>query len=118
MTWLCVALGAAVGAPLRYLVSRRLDRLHAGTGPGWRALPWGTLAVNLAGSLLLGWSSAQALDGALLALVGVGFCGGLTTWSGFAVQVLALGWRRGSAYAVLTLGLSLGSCAFGFAAGT
>ena len=117
MTWLCVALGAAVGAPLRYLVSRRLDRLPAAGGRGWGAVPWGTLAVNVAGSLVLGWSSAQALDGALLALVGVGFCGGLTTWSGFAVQVLALGWRRGSAYAALTVAVSLGACALGFVAG-
>ena len=117
MTWLCVALGAAVGAPLRYLLSRRLDRLPASGAPGSWALPWGTLAVNVVGSLVLGWSSARALDGALLALVGVGFCGGLTTWSGFAVQLLALGWRRGSAYAALTIGLSLGACALSFLAG-
>ena len=118
MTWLCVALGAAVGAPLRYLLSRWLDRLPLAGHPARAALPWGTLAVNVAGSLVLGCSSALALDGVLLALVGVGFCGGLTTWSSFAVQVVALGWRRGSTYAALTVVLSFGACVLGFAAGS
>jgi CrcB protein len=54
-------------------------------------------------------------DGEALALVGVGFCGALTTYSAFVVQTAELGRRRGTAYAVLTLGLSLGGCALGFA---
>ena len=45
MTVLLVAAGAAVGAPLRYLVDRRLQARH-------RHLPWGTLLVNVVGSLL------------------------------------------------------------------
>ena len=119
MTWLCVALGAAVGAPVRFLVSGWLDSRspsgrRAGAGPG---LPWGTLSVNVTGSLVLGWASARALDGAVAALVGVGFCGGLTTYSSFAVQTVVLGWRRGLAYAALTIGASLGACALGFAVG-
>ena len=115
MTWLCVALGAAVGAPLRWLVAGWLDgRRPAGTGPG-AALPWGTLTVNVVGSLVLGWASGLALDGALLGLVGVGFCGGLTTYSSFAVQTVALGRRRGSAYVGLTVALSLAGCALGYA---
>ncbi len=73
MTWLWVALGAAVGAPLRFVVSSWLDGRFLG------ALPWGTLAVNTAGSALLGWFSALALGGPSAALLGVGFCGGLTT---------------------------------------
>ena len=44
MTALLVALGAAVGAPLRFLAGRLLDR----------RLHWGTLAVNLVGSFVLG----------------------------------------------------------------
>ena len=121
MSWLCVALGAAVGAPLRFLVSgwldgRRLPGAESGRPPA-AGLPWGTLAVNVVGSLVLGWASARALDGASAALVGVGFCGGLTTYSSFAVQTVALGWRRGSAYAALTVALSLGGCALGYAVG-
>lgn len=82
-TALLVALGAAFGAPLRFYVERRLSA----------AYPWGTFSVNVAGSLVLG-----VLLGALhgfgesgswvLALVGVGFCGALTTFGGFAAQVL------------------------------
>jgi fluoride exporter len=82
-TVLLVALGAAVGAPLRFAVERRLAS----------AYPWGTFAVNLVGSAILG-----ALLGAVhaegesaswvLTLVGVGFCGSLTTFGGYAAQVL------------------------------
>ena len=90
---LLVALGAAVGAPLRLLVAHRLDGR-------W---PAGTLAVNLAGSLLLGGLVGAAVDGGWLALLGTGFCGALTTYSSFAVQSVRLGPRRGAAYVVATL---------------
>ncbi len=67
---------------------------------GW---PWGTLIVNLAGSLLLGGLVGGAVDGHWLALLGTGFCGGLTTYSAFAVQTVHGGRRRGTAYAVTTV---------------
>ena len=117
-TWVWVALGAAVGAPLRFLVSGWLDGRRPPGGPGEApGLPWGTLLVNVVGSLVLGWSVAQALDGALAGLVGVGFCGGLTTYSSFAVQTVALGPRRGSAYAALTVVLALAACTLGHVLG-
>ena len=94
MTALLVALGAALGAPLRYLAGSWLDR----------RLHWGTLAVNLAGSLVLGALVGAAVDGHWLALLGTGFCGGLTTYSAFAVQSAQGGWRRGTAYVVVTVG--------------
>jgi CrcB protein len=82
-TALLVALGAAVGAPLRFFVERRLSS----------AYPWGTFSVNLAGSLVLGvlLGGLHGLGESaswVLALVGVGFCGSLTTFGGFAAQVL------------------------------
>lgn len=93
MTALLVALGAAVGAPLRYLAGRVLDqRVH-----------WGTLMVNLIGSAMLGALVGAAVEGNWLALLGTGFCGGLTTYSSFAVQSVRGGPRRGTAYAVLTV---------------
>jgi CrcB protein len=101
---LLVALGALAGAPLRFLVASWLD-------DDW---PRGTLLVNVTGSFVLGLCSGWSIDGQALALVGVGFCGALTTYSAFAVQTAELGRRRGAAYAVLTLGLSLGACALGF----
>ena len=93
MTGLLVALGAAVGAPLRYLAGHWLDR----------RLHWGTLLVNLVGSAMLGALVGAAVEGHWLALLGTGFCGGLTTYSAFAVQTVQGGRRRGSAYAVMTV---------------
>jgi CrcB protein len=104
VTALWVALGAAVGAPLRFLVASRLDG----------RFPWGTLTVNVVGSLLLGVFSAAALSDHALALLGTGFCGGFTTYSAFAVQTHGLGPRRGTAYAGATIALALAACALGF----
>lgn len=87
MTLLLVALGAAVGAPLRYLADRAV-RARAGT-----AFPWGTLLVNVAGSLLLGALVGASPPGPVGALVGSGFCGALTTYSTFGYETLRL-WRE------------------------
>lgn len=107
MTVLLVALGAAVGAPLRFAWG------HVADGR-W---PLGTLLVNTLGSALLGFFSGVALGGDSLALLGVGFCGGLTTWSGLAVQAVDRGSRLGSAYLAVTVLLALGACFGGFAVG-
>ena len=104
MTVVLVALGAAVGAPLRYVVSTRLDR----------EVPWGTLAVNVVGSFVLGLLVVRSVDGDAYALLGVGFCGGLTTYSSCAVQTVRLR-GRGPAYAAATIVLSLGAAALGHA---
>jgi CrcB protein len=106
VTVLLVALGAAVGAPLRFVVASRFDQ----------DVPWGTLAVNVVGSLVLGLLVARSVDGGAYALLGVGFCGGLTTYSGFAVQTVRLG-RRATAYAATTIVLSVGAAALGYALG-
>ncbi len=103
MSALLVALGAAVGAPVRLLVGLWLDR----------RLHWGTLTVNLVGSFLLGTLVAAAVDGHWLALLGTGFCGGLTTYSAFAVQAVQGGRWRGSAYVVVTVGGCLASATLG-----
>lgn len=104
MTALWVALGAALGAPLRFYLGRRWERpLHAGT-----------LAANTLASLLLGLFVGWSVDGHALALLGAGFCGGLSTYSSLAVQTRDLGMRRGAAYAVATVVLGLAACALGF----
>ena len=104
MTALLVALGAGVGAAARFGAAHLLDGR-------W---PWGTLVVNVLGAFLLGVASGAALDGAWFALVGTGFCGALTTYSAFAVQVHDRGPRLGGGYAAATLLLSLPACALGF----
>jgi CrcB protein len=107
VTWAYVALGAAVGAPLRYLAGHLWDD----------AMPWGTILVNWAGSLLLGWFSGMSLNGSTIALLGTGFCGGLTTYSSFVVQSHARGPRRGSVTVVATLVPALLLCWLGFSIG-
>ena len=104
MTLLLVALGAAVGAPVRYVVADLLDE----------RLPWGTIVVNVGGSLLLGVLSGLALNGAMMALLGAGFCGALTTYSAFAVQTHQRGARLGALNVVLTVVPALVLCALGF----
>lgn len=103
-TVLLVGVGGAAGSALRYVAASVLDGR-------W---PRGTLAVNVVGSTLLGLLVGTGAGGAASALVGVGFCGGLTTWSAFAVQSHRLGGRDGTTYALVTLGLALAGCAAGF----
>ncbi|XTZ13125.1 fluoride efflux transporter CrcB [Micromonospora echinospora] len=104
MTVLLIALGAAVGAPLRYLTDWAL-RARFGS-----ALPWGTLAVNVAGSLLLGVVLATPVDPAVAAGLGTGFCGALTTWSTLSYETLRLGrdGRRAAALGTVLLNVTAG----------
>lgn len=88
MTILAVIIGAAIGAPLRYLVDRWVTGRTA-TGVG--AFPWGLLTVNVIGSLLAGIALAVT-EGQVRALVIIGFCGAFTTFSGFIWESLVL-WR-------------------------
>ncbi len=88
MSWLLVALGAALGAPARYLADRAVQR--------WRGsnFPLGTLAVNVIGSLLLGVLIGSADSGGaspdLVLLAGTGFCGAFTTYSTFSYETVRL----------------------------
>ncbi len=97
MTLLWVALGAAVGAPLRYAVAHLLDR----------RVPWGTVLVNVVGSFVLGLLSGSSLTGAAQALLGVGFCGALTTYSTFGYETLRLARTGAPVAALLNVGLSV-----------
>jgi CrcB protein len=88
MTLTLVILGAAVGAPLRYLADRAVQARHD------TLFPWGTFGVNVIGSLLLGLITGAVTAGAapdsLSLLLGVGFCGALTTYSTFSYETLRL----------------------------
>ena len=99
MSFLFVAIGAAFGAPLRYLVDRAVQARHDSL------FPWGTFAVNVTGSLvlgvLIGGATAGALPGSLTALLGTGVCGALTTYSTFGFETVRLLEQRATFYAVL-----------------
>ncbi|HEX5988431.1 MAG TPA: CrcB family protein [Nocardioides sp.] len=104
MTLALVAIGAGLGAAMRYGFALLFDAL-------W---PSGTIAVNWIGSFLLGLLVGAGLDGGVMSLLGAGFCGGLTTYSAFAVQTHERGPRLGTAVAVLTLLPTIALCAVGF----
>jgi fluoride exporter len=99
-----VALGAAAGAPLRLLVHYGLRQRYGATSAA------GILAVNVAGSFVLGLLVGTGASVTWLTLVGTGFCGALTTFSTLALdlwEALEDGPRR-HAYANLALSLTLG----------
>lgn len=88
MIVLAVLAGGMIGAPARYVADRLIQGRHD------NVFPWGTFAVNMAGSAVLGFVlGAQrhlGLPPAVFALVGTGFCGGLTTFSTFGYETLRL----------------------------
>lgn len=101
IAYLWVALGSALGGVARY--GTGLMALHL-----WgEAFPWGTIAVNILGSFVIGFFGALTLPGGALPaspnlriFVMVGVCGGFTTFSSFSLQTLVLA-RDGNWFAAM-----------------
>jgi fluoride exporter len=97
---LLVAAGGACGASLRHLVNLAVMRI---AGP---AFPWGTLAVNVVGSLLMGvlagWLARRQFGAVyeIRLLLATGLLGGFTTFSAFSFDFATL-WRDGASVAAL-----------------
>lgn len=105
---LLVALGGAVGSVCRYLVAVGALRLM---GPSF---PWGTLAVNVAGSFAIGILAELIVarfgaSAELRLLLITGFLGGFTTFSAFALDAVTLFERGASLAAATYLALSIGA---------
>lgn len=109
---LLVAAGGAAGSVLRYLVSvLALEALGAG-------FPWGTLAVNVIGSLAIGVLGGLGVQSELRLLLVTGLLGGFTTFSAFSLETGALAERSvalAALYVTASVGLGLAGFALGWA---
>ena len=83
-----ISLGAVIGANARYFFSRWVTR-HTDA-----SFPFGTLLINVTGSLVLGffltWTTERVLaDPRWRLLIAIGFCGSYTTFSSYAFETIA-----------------------------
>jgi CrcB protein len=120
VSFLVVAVGGAMGAVLRYVTSGWVQTVSGGF------FPWGTLTVNVLGSLALGflmvWLQSTASSAEIRDLVTVGFLGSFTTFSTFSYETSAMlrdgEWWRAGGYTVGSLLLGLVAVAVGGALAT
>ena len=91
LTYLLVALGGAIGSVARAWVGVTAVRLVGAS------FPWGTMVINVGGSLVIGLVAATALSPTrtlftqeVRVFLMVGFCGGFTTFSSFSLQTFEL----------------------------
>jgi fluoride exporter len=87
-TYAWISLGAVLGANLRYLLGKIVTRMSDA------AFPYGTLIINVTGSLVLGffvvWTTERVLANPLWrSLIAIGFCGSYTTFSSYAYETIA-----------------------------
>ncbi len=105
MTTVILLAGGALGAILRYLIDRRIQRWHDSP------FPWGTLTVNITGSLILAVLTGAALFGhpatLLHAGLGTGLCGALTTYSTLSYETIRLATGGSRAYALANIATNI-----------
>jgi len=109
MTYIAISIGAILGANARFLIGGWIaDRLGA-------AFPYGTLVINVTGSLLIGFALALSIDRIVpdwfRPLVAIGFLGSYTTFSTFSYETLSLAqegaWLAAGINAAVSVGLAL-----------
>jgi CrcB protein len=119
MRLLVICLGGAIGTGLRHVAGGLAVRW---LGP---ELPWGTLAVNLVGSFLIGLvqqvASPLLLSDTTRLFLTVGIMGGLTTYSSFSYETIRLAergaWLAATANVLVTTAGCLLLCLGGIATG-
>jgi CrcB protein len=122
LAYLWIAIGSALGGVARYACSRTVALRYGET------FPWGTLSVNVIGSLVIGFVAAlSGPDSRVMVspnartFLMVGLCGGFTTFSSFSLQTLELFRNRDFGEAFGNILLSVAACmaavAIGYIAG-
>jgi fluoride exporter len=89
LNYLIVFIGSGIGGVFRYLLSVFVQKQF----PPY--FPFGTLAVNLLGSFVLGLmifglDEKELINPSLKLFIGIGFCGGFTTFSTFSLETFSL----------------------------
>lgn len=115
-----VLVGAAIGAPARYVVDRTIQARHQSL------MPWGTMSANLVGSTVLGLldgiETEHVVPHGLVLLIGTGLCGTFTTFSTYSYETMRLYQTGARMQAVLNLAVTiaagLGAVSIGYAIGT
>jgi len=109
-----LAIAGALGTLARYGLQLLLQ-------PPVGGFPWGTLAVNLAGSFAIGFLLRYVPGGDMRIALTVGFCGAFTTMSAFSFETVSLFqqqlYARAALYVVASVGGSLAATVAGLAAG-
>lgn len=117
--WLLVMAGGGIGASLRFITDGLImRRVHSG-------FPWGTMVINVVGSLILGFLTGLAgssiLDADWLMILGGGMMGGFTTFSTAMVDTAKMlekrTWGRFAANAFGMLVLAVAAAMLGLALG-
>lgn len=122
LAYLWIAIGSALGGMARYACSRTIALRYGET------FPWGTLTVNVLGSIVIGFVAALAAPESRVMIsptarqfIMVGLCGGFTTFSSFSLQTLELVRNRDFAEAFGNILISVAAClaavAIGYIAG-
>lgn len=115
LAWVAFVVAGAVGAPVRYLIDGTIGDHTEG------AFPWGTFAINVTGSLLLGFLTGLALYHGFSktpkVVLGTGFCGAYTTFSTFTFETVRLAEEGAFTDALRNAFATLFVCAAAAAAG-
>ena len=112
---MALVVAGAVGSSVRYLVDIAIaERVRS-------ALPWGTLAINVTGSFVLGAVTGLAIyhgfPRATRVVLGVGFCGAYTTFSAFTFETVRLLEAGASVEAVRNVTATMVACSAAAALG-